>query len=294
MAIAAYRPRAPLFYVAVFVAATVMAAALTVIVVALIVGGEEGPIEHAVELAFSVGFLCLGIHQANTFIGYTFLIFDQGFTQRRRQGEGEIVPWSAVAELRPRPIWQRLDLRAADGRLLATLEYQVDGIEQAFIDIVARAAPPPPKLPFTLRRGWSFTRIVLAAIIAASTVLTVLIARSQPVPAAAFAIAALGIAYGWYSTQRTALREVTTSAHGLVIHRGNVELRIPWRDVLHIAFDSRTGGANTYMNASVALRDGTAESIVPSGREADTVRAYVAAQAAWRRAMSVEGGASGP
>src|SRR5690349_13748439 len=129
-----------------------------------------------------------------------FLIFDQGFTQRRRQADGEIVPWSAVAELRPRPIWQRMDLRAADRRLLATLEYQVDGVEQAFVDIVTRAAPRAPRLPFTLRRGWSFTRLVLAAIIAAGTLLTVLLARGQPLNAAAFALVVLGIAHAWHST----------------------------------------------------------------------------------------------
>ena len=269
------------------------AAILVVGVGALIEEGEPRPIENALELAFSLGFLCLSIHGANTFIGYGFLIFDQGFTQRRRQAEGEIVPWSAVAELRPRPILQRMDLRAADRRLLATVEYQVDGIEQAFVDVVTRVAPPAPRLPFTLRRGWSFTRIVLAAIVAACTVLTVLIARSQPVYAAPFAIAALGIAHGWYSNQRTALRKVRTDALGLVIHRGGVELRIPWRDVLHIAFDSRTGGANTYMNASVALQDGTTESIVPSGRESDVVVAYVAAQTAWRHAMSAQAGVHG-
>jgi hypothetical protein len=186
--------------------------------------------------------------------------------------------------LRPRPIWQRLDLRAGDGRLLATLEYQVDGVEQAFVDVVRRVAPPAPRLPFTLRRGWSVTRVALAAMIAGCAVLTLLLVRAQPVPAAAFGLVALGMAHAWYSNQRTALRQVTIFAHGLVIHRGGGELHIPWGDVLHVAFDARTGGANTYMNASVALRDGTTESIVPSGREADVVLAYVAAQTAWRHA----------
>ena len=78
--LATYPPRAPLYYVAVFLAGTVFAATLTVGVVALIIGADEGkprPIEHALELAFSLGFLGLAIHGANTFIGYAFLIFDR-------------------------------------------------------------------------------------------------------------------------------------------------------------------------------------------------------------------------
>jgi hypothetical protein len=67
-----------------------------------------------------------------------------------------------------------------------------------------------------------------------------------------------------------------------------VERSIPWSDVVHVAFDSRGGARNTHMSASMALRDGTSESIVRAGREANVVSAYLAAQSAWRHAKGTE------
>jgi hypothetical protein len=262
---------------------------LTAFCVILIIDPDPGKphrIENAVELAFALGWLCLSINQANTFIGYSFLIFEEGFTQRRRQAVGESVPWSQVVGLRPRPLLQRLDLRGAHGRLLATVEYQIDGLEQAFVEIVKRANPPAPDLPFTLRRGWSFTTVVIAAILAGGAATTVRLARPQPLHALAVGLTLAALACFWFLNRRKAVRRVTMYPDGVVIHHGREKYRIPWHDVIHISLDSRSGGANTYMNASVVLRDGSTESIVPSGRERDVVRAYLAAQAAYRRATA--------
>ena len=139
--VAACRLRSPAFCVVAFLSSVLFSGVLTAFCVILIIDpATDKPhrIENAVELAFALGWLCLSINQANTFIGYSFLIFAEGFTQRRRQAEGEIVPWSQVVTLLPRPLLQRLDLRGAHGRLLATVEYQIDGLERAFVEIVKR------------------------------------------------------------------------------------------------------------------------------------------------------------
>jgi hypothetical protein len=284
--VAACRLRSPAFCVVAFLSSVLFSGVLTAFCVILIIDPDADKshrLENAVELAFALGWLCLSINQANTFIGYSFLIFAEGFTQRRRQAEGEIVPWSQVVTLLPRPLLQRLDLRGAHGRLLATVEYQIDGLERAFVEIVKRANPPAPHLPFTLRRGWSFTRVVIAAILAGGAVMTLRLARPQPLHALELGLTIAALAFCWFSNHRQALRRVTMYPDGLVIHHGPEKYTIPWHDVIHISFDSRSGGANTYMNASVVFRDGSTESIVPSGRERDVVRAYLAAQAAYRR-----------
>jgi hypothetical protein len=191
-----------------------------------------------------------------------------------RVGVGDWIEWAAVARVRERAWLQRVDLIGHDGHRLASIEYQVEGVDE-LLDLLKGRMQRPLTIP-RQRFGRRFPAVYLATsviVCGAFVALGVWLWRSEGqwigllVPPV--------LLWGLHAEFRDQIRELELHETALVLRTVLRERVVLRQDIDHTELLLKPVGNGHLLSVLLVLRDGSSVWVHPVGQDAQDVYAAV-------------------